>query len=220
MRPLVLCDFDGTIITRDSCVELSSLWARGIDWEALEEEWQMGTRSTAEVARRILDSVETPLSVILDHLQTIPLRSGFPEFVAHCASAKIPLLVVSDGYEVIIRRILAAGRFDLPLYANILYQDGPRLAADFPHASPRCTRCGCCKKTILERLRHNPGPHPRPVILIGDGRSDTCAAALADTVFACGRLPQLCQEAGISYTGFSDFFDLIRHPAFSKTRSA
>lgn len=213
MRPLVLCDFDGTIITRDSCVELSSRWSSGIDWEALELEWQQGSRSTADVARLVLDSVTVPLSTILDQLQAIPLRAGFPEFVAHCARAQIPLLVVSDGYEIIIRRTLSKERFDLPVYANTLYQDGPRLQADFPHAAPHCRRCGCCKKKILERLRHNSAT--RPLFLIGDGHSDLCSASAADRVFACGQLPQLCQKAGIGFVPFSDFFDLLRQPDFS-----
>ncbi|HPH03100.1 MAG TPA: MtnX-like HAD-IB family phosphatase [Spirochaetota bacterium] len=210
MRPIVFCDFDGTIITRDSCVELTARWSRNPDWQSLEARWQNGELSTAEVAQTILDSISIPLVTILDELQSIPVRSGFLRFAEFCTSQGLPLIVVSDGYEVIIRRTLAAARLDLPVYANVLYQDGQKLVADHPHASPDCALCGCCKRSIISRIRGSSG---RPVILIGDGRSDLCPARVADQVFGCGRLPELCRESGIDCIRFEDFTEILEHPA-------
>jgi 2,3-diketo-5-methylthio-1-phosphopentane phosphatase len=214
MRPLVFCDFDGTIITQDSCVQLSATWSRGIDWPALEEGWQAGHLSTKEVARLILQSVATPITEVLDHLASIPARAGLSSFTEQCAREGVPLIVVSDGYEVIIRRILAREGLDLPIYANVMYQDGKQLVADFPHASEDCSRCGCCKKAIIARIRAQ-SERQRPVVLIGDGRSDICAASIADYVFACGKLPALCVEAGIKHEVFSDFSEIVKHPVFT-----
>ena len=213
MRPIVFCDFDGTIITRDSCVEMTARWSRNLDRETIEAGWLRGELSTSEVALKILDSITTPLVTILDELESIPVRSGFLRFAEFCTSQGLPLIVLSDGYEIIIRRTLAAVRLDLPVYANVLFQDGEKLVADHPHASPICARCGCCKHSIISRIRGSSG---RRVILIGDGRSDLCPAREADQVFGSGRLPELCGESGIDCIRFEDFSEILEHPSFLK----
>ena len=42
-------------------------------------------------------------------------------------------------------------------------------------------------------------------ILIGDGRSDFCAADTADLVIAKGALAEHCQTSGIGFTVFGNF---------------
>jgi 2-hydroxy-3-keto-5-methylthiopentenyl-1-phosphate phosphatase len=47
-------------------------------------------------------------------------------------------------------------------------------------------------------------------ILIGDGRSDFCAAGCVDLVLAKGALLDHCRAAGLPHMAFADFDDASR----------
>jgi 2,3-diketo-5-methylthio-1-phosphopentane phosphatase len=211
MRGLVFfCDFDGTIVTRDTCVELCERFADAKVWRALEDQWQERKIGSMEMARAVLATIDVPLSEILRHLEHEEVCAGFTDFARHCESNTFPLIILSDGYEAIIQRILARLGLSLPVYANSLIDnsvDGDvRITADFPHANPECTRCACCKKTIIARIM---AAQVRPArsVLIGDGRSDLCAAGCVDQVYAKDRLAEYCAEEGIPFTLWKNFWD-------------
>ena len=66
-----------------------------------------------------------------------------------------------------------------------------------------CAVCGeACKRRTL--------PGDGPVIYVGDGYSDRCAALASDRVFAIKGLASYLDEQGVAYESFGDFHDLAR----------
>src|SRR5262249_59111984 len=97
--------------------------------------------------------------------------------------------------------MLARAGLDLPIIANHLECLGEdRWRLGFPHAREDCrASAGHCKCATLaaepDGLR----------VLVGDGRSDFCAAAMADLVIAKGALAVHCRNNAIPFEPFTDF---------------
>ena len=78
----------------------------------------------------------------------------------------------------------------------------------FPYARDDCrVRSGNCKCVPTIGAARGGA---RRTILIGDGRSDLCAAGAADYVFAKKQLLVLCRERGIAHRPFETFDDAAR----------
>jgi 2-hydroxy-3-keto-5-methylthiopentenyl-1-phosphate phosphatase len=97
--------------------------------------------------------------------------------------------------------MLARAGLHLPIIANHLEWWGEeRWRLGFPHARGDCrASAGHCKCATLAAA---PGALR---VLIGDGRSDFCAAAAADLVIAKGALAVHCGNNAIPFERFTDF---------------
>lgn len=198
----LLVDFDGTIATIDTVDALLLLHAEP-KWLDIEAAWvagQIGSRDamTAQVA--LLRAKPADLEAFV---QTIDIDPGFAAFAQFCTTAKIPVTVVSDGLDHVVASVLAKHNFTFPVRANHLEQIGPdRWRLAFPHAADGCQsgNCKCRAPTTTGEFR----------VLIGDGRSDFCAAATVDLCLAKSKLIQHCEEEGIPYVPFHDFHDVTQ----------
>jgi 2-hydroxy-3-keto-5-methylthiopentenyl-1-phosphate phosphatase len=121
--------------------------------------------------------------------------------VALCAAHGLPVTVVSDGLDRVATAMLARAGLELPIVANHLdWLGADRWRLGFPHAREDCrAAAGHCKCATLAAE-----PHALRV-LIGDGRSDFCAAATADLVIAKGALARHCGDNAIAFEPFVDF---------------
>jgi 2,3-diketo-5-methylthio-1-phosphopentane phosphatase len=140
-------------------------------------------------------------------LDQIEIDMGFIELVKITAQYKIPLTVVSDGLDFVIRYILK--KYDLehlPVIANHLVQTGERSwRLEFPNQEVNCvSQSGTCKCKVANQ---KPQKH---IILIGDGRSDYCLAGNADYVFAKKSLIDYCREKQIFHTKFENFAEIYQ----------
>jgi len=131
----------------------------------------------------------------------VPLDPHFPQFLAFCRSRGVPVTVVSDGLDRVVTRMLAAAGIDVPVLANHLeWLGADRWRLNFPHFDGGCSaQAGNCKCAALGREAGTMR------IMVGDGRSDFCAAQIADFVLAKGALAEHCQRAGTSYCVFGSF---------------
>ena len=224
MPPLIFCDFDGTIMQNDTCLELCARFVSNDTWLALEDKWQEGTVGSIEMAREVLASIRTPLAEILSFLEQGEVCGGFVDFAHFCKKYTFPLIIVSDGYDTIIKRVLERlALFSIPVYANTLFDFSQKhrygLAGDFPHANAGCLRCACCKRTIISRVSATAAQSADGAwqsVLIGDGRSDYCAARYAESVFAKGKLAELCRRENIPFIPWENFNDVLAHPMFAQ----
>ena len=110
------------------------------------------------------------------------------------------------GIGTAIARILArAGIEGLPIIANrLLFLGEGRYAMESPYAEANCrSAAGTCKCRTVGLA--NTGVCN---ILVGDGRSDFCAAETADFVFAKEALLRHCQNEAIPHLAFSGFSHL------------
>jgi 2-hydroxy-3-keto-5-methylthiopentenyl-1-phosphate phosphatase len=198
----LLVDFDGTIAMIDTVDALLSLHAEEA-WLEIEQEWvagKIGSREAmaAQVALLKLDA--TALDTFID---SVVLDPGFASFVALCRLNQIPATVVSDGIDHVVTRVLARHNVPFTVRANHLMQTGgERWALSFPHSAEGCSsgNCKCRAPTANGAFR----------VLIGDGRSDFCAAATVDLCLAKGKLIDHCREKGIPHVAFRDFNDVTR----------
>lgn len=202
LRPHLLVDFDGTIAMIDTVDALLSLHAEET-WLEVEQEWvcgKIGSREAmaAQVALLKLDS--TALDVFID---SVVLDPGFASFVTLCRTQSLPVTVVSDGIDHVVSRVLARHNVPFTVRANHLVQtSGDRWALSFPFSAEGCSsgNCKCRAPTALGSYR----------ILIGDGRSDFCAAGTVDLCLAKGKLIDHCRAEHIPHVAFRDFSDVTR----------
>ncbi len=208
-RYSIFCDFDGTVSVRDVTDVLLETYALP-QWREIEEDWRAGRIGSLECMRRqvaLLRCSPRQLDALAD---TVAIDRHFPNFVAACREAGVPVTIVSDGLDSIIRRVLRNhGLADLPVRANRLEQLGEgRYALSFPYAQEGClSASGTCKCALMRALRQ-PGTQ---AVLVGDGASDFCAAReVADFVLAKDALLRQCRELALPHAAYQDFSDVQR----------
>ena len=110
-------------------------------------------------------------------------------------------LILSSGFRELIDPVLEREGVSLEVHANQLdaRPDGWRgdLARRRRSAMPAASRASAAACS-------NGGP----VVFVGDGYSDRCAALAADRVFARDGLARYLEERGVSYEPFQDFVQL------------
>lgn len=199
----VICDFDGTVTPFDATDALLERFADK-RWEAVEQEWQRGSitaRQCMEEQVTLLHAARNDLDAFLD---TIPLREGFAEFIDFCERKALPVLVVSDGLDYSIRRILLRhGLERLPVIANRLVFNGPNAyRLKFPYGASGCPS-GVCKCAVAQAAEGR-------FALVGDGRSDCCLAGAATVTLALRgkELERTCRREGYPCLPYTDFFEV------------
>ena len=207
-RPFnIICDFDGTITPFDVTDAILEKFALS-EWREVEDEWVNGQISARECMKRQVALMRVAGRELDLFLDSVPLVEGFKSFVDFCRSSAVNFMVVSDGMDYAIRRILRRhGLGDLPLAANkLLFGQEGTYRLEFPFGDPLCGSGICkCRVAGVERQR---------ILLIGDGRSDRCLAARASFVLAkYGRdLLEFCLNGSIpclAYENFCDIRDLM-----------
>jgi 2-hydroxy-3-keto-5-methylthiopentenyl-1-phosphate phosphatase len=207
MKILVLCDFDGTISTRDLGYDLLNRFTSG-DWEAIDLEFCEGKIGSREAYSRIAGLFKTDNEeigrFIREHSSIDP---AFPTFHAYCLARGIDVRIVSDGFDFYIGSVLAAHHLtDIPYHANGADFSGNRTTFSFPYADNECGLCGTCKKKILQGYRKEYDS----ILYVGNGLSDRCAAREADFVFAKDSLYTTCIDEDVPCHFYQDFHDIRR----------
>lgn len=204
----IFCDFDGTISRVDTTDHILSLFADP-SWEALESDWLAGRITAAACMRGQIGLISVDDESLDQALDAIELDAGFVDFAAWCEEANIPLTIVSDGVDRFILRILDRhGLGHLPVIANRMAGGENRRHLDQPWRREGCAAgSGVCKCVVV-------GASPTPVdtltVYVGDGRSDFCASARADILFAKDKLAAYAADRGMAFHPFDDFHDVTR----------
>lgn len=197
----ILCDFDGTISKADTTDAIFDRFAPA--WRSIEVLWEGGEIGAAESMRSQIELMDASMPELDEALDAIEIDPTFPGFVEYCDAAGIGLVVVSDGIDYFIQRILQrAGLSRLPVRANRLIQRGQRrYSLVHPHRVQSCASgAGTCKCT-----RAAAECAANRTVLIGDGRSDFCVSHQADIVFAKKSLLAYTQQQAIEAFEYADF---------------
>jgi 2-hydroxy-3-keto-5-methylthiopentenyl-1-phosphate phosphatase len=194
---VVVLDWDGTVTEVDSLhLALERFGDVGI-YERTEEGLAGGSMSYRDVMDTEMATIRAPLEDVVSYLLgVVRIRPGFRELVA-----RYDPLIVSSGFEELIRPLLLREGLDVRVLANRVdaRPDGWRVVWRDPFA---CETCGdLCKRRSLPEGE---------VVFVGDGYSDHCAALAADRVFAIGGLARYLDKRGANYETFTDFFDIAR----------
>ncbi len=201
MSRLIVVDFDGTITERDTLDEMCRIYAPEA-WAAAENDLQRRTMTLREViAAEFAPIVGDHDTIVSETVDRARVRAGFAGFVRAAEAAGDRVVVVSSGFESIIRPILEReGLGRLEVFAHDVRFTPEGGVVDFRHGEP-CPVCGEeCKRSVVDAMRNG-----REVVYVGDGYSDRCGAQAADVRFARGTLASYLDREGVRYISFDDF---------------
>lgn len=191
----VVLDWDGTATTVDTLwIALERFGDRDV-FRRVEGRLVRGEISYRDLMELELSTMRGTLEEVnawlRDHVQ---MRAGFHEL-----AARHNPLVLSGGFEELIRPLLARERVELELVANRVEPRPEGWRVLWRDSTP-CPVCGdLCKRRSLPE---------GPVVYIGDGYSDRCAALAAERVFARAGLAEYLAERGVPFEPFHDLHDV------------
>lgn len=207
-QPIIFCDFDGTITETDNIIEIMKKFAPP-EWEPIKDQilgQEISIRKGVGKMFSLLPSnlKEEITSFVLNQAK---IRPGFSELLQYCDKHDIQFLVTSGGIDFFVYPLLNPFGLTDRIYCNTSDFSGDRIRILWPNAcDEHCDRdCGMCKTSILRS--YDEDQYER--IVIGDSITDLAASKLADHVFARGFLIEKCEELGIIYTPYKDFYDVI-----------
>ena len=205
MKTIILCDFDGTITTTDTCVQILDHFADG-DWEAYDDMLLQGKIGLEECMRLQLRMVKANQKEILRHLQgAVTIRDGFKQFVDYCLKKEFSFIVVSGGLDFVIRYFLnQQGLDNIEVVSGMTSISDSGIEIEFPRK--RFDDSVDFKADLV----HNKKRKGFKVVYIGDGLSDFQAVQKADVVFVVNgsRLANRCREQNIEHIEFSSFKEI------------
>jgi len=206
----IYSDFDGTIAVHDIGNKLFRKFAGAKSVEIVGH-YLNGTMTARECLTLECAAVPDVTEAELDSfVHEFSLDPSFGAFVEFCRHRNIPLVVLSDGLDFYVERLLKKHGFGgLPFFSNRLefVREGEvtKMVPSFPHTDAECLLCGNCKRNHILTLSGDDDI----IVYIGDGISDRCPVRYADIVFAKGSLIRYCQDQNVTYHEFRDFTDVM-----------
>lgn len=198
----VFTDFDGTVTDTDIGDALLRHFCGEPLFDEILRQWHDGTCTAVEAYRRLFDAIPRLTGAVLDEwLRDYSLDPSFSRFVEWCDRRDYPLMILSDGFDAYIQRMLQREKLDVPFRANRLLLGSGAPCVEFPYTDQRCPQHANCKSNHM--LLH--AQDEDLIVYVGDGTSDFDAAMYADLVFARGVLEHWCQERNISFRRFYSF---------------
>jgi 2-hydroxy-3-keto-5-methylthiopentenyl-1-phosphate phosphatase len=198
----VVIDFDGTVTDVDLIDAVLQDFARP-EWLEVEKCWEQGSIGSRQCLETQMSMVDRSLDELLDYIDTFAIDETFRDFIAFLDEHSIPYAIMSDGFQVFIERLLDnAGLKHVPVYANLLTEERGKLRTHFPYSRSDCDSANC-KCAAVEDLSKG-----RPLVVIGDGRSDFCVAHKAFHAFTKNKLTDHCHRNDISHTPFCGFGEI------------
>ncbi|RBW69509.1 2-hydroxy-3-keto-5-methylthiopentenyl-1-phosphate phosphatase [Bacillus taeanensis] len=209
-KPVIFCDFDGTITKKDNIVMLMKQFAPP-EWDELKDKVLSQEISIQQGVGKMFSLLPTSkkqeiTNYVLEHAE---IREGFEEFVAYTNKQSIPLYIVSGGIDFFVKPMLESFEINGNIYCNESDFTGEKIKIIWPHScDEHCDNdCGCCKPSIIRQFDSE--NYER--IVIGDSITDLAGAKLADHVLAREFLLEKCQSLNLPHTSFETFFDVIAY---------
>ncbi|WP_053365997.1 2-hydroxy-3-keto-5-methylthiopentenyl-1-phosphate phosphatase [Bacillus sp. FJAT-27245] len=208
-KPVIYCDFDGTITEKDNIISIMKTFAPP-GWERIKDQILSGEISIKKGVGELFSLLPTDEKNQIAEfaIEQARIRHGFDEFVAFTREEGIPLYIISGGIDFFVLPVLSEyGPFD-GIFCNSSDFAGETIRILWPNScDEKCGNgCGCCKPSVIRRLGHGDDYFK---IVIGDSVTDLEAAKQADFVLARDLLLEKCKEWGLSHSPFESFLDCI-----------
>jgi 2-hydroxy-3-keto-5-methylthiopentenyl-1-phosphate phosphatase len=205
-KTLVQCDFDGTVTEEDIGFIMLDAFADG-DWRQLFRQYEEGKISVGHFNSQAFAMVKAGRQSLLDVVRDkIEVRPGFHELVSCCRRKGFRLVIVSNGLDFYIEKILrdieqakievfaAKTQFHLGgLTVQYIGPDGNQLDSDF--------KAAYVNSFLREGYR---------IIYAGNGNSDIKPASQCHHIFATGSLLAHYKQTNLDCTPFADFHEVVR----------
>jgi 2-hydroxy-3-keto-5-methylthiopentenyl-1-phosphate phosphatase len=219
-KAIILCDFDGTIATKDVFDEILNAFGES-PYGATGTAFDEGKISHRQMNERFVQSLScSPVHLESFLKENIRMREGFFDFCASLTKSHVGFAVISGGWDIYIKYLLkncnpsfvenlqeiAAAVLDkncIAIACNRITHDGQSYS--FVSHALENEQCAPNKALIATHLRSE---YQVPIISIGDGDSDYEMAKISDFVFATGKLVDFCSAQGISFLPFTNFREI------------
>ncbi|MDD5288562.1 MAG: MtnX-like HAD-IB family phosphatase [Dehalococcoidales bacterium] len=203
---MIQCDFDGTVTEKDVSFMILDAFAKG-NWRAILQQYSDGKITVGEFNRRAFDTVAASKETMLDYIKDrVKVRPGFKEFVKLCQKKDFSFVIVSNGLDFYIEKMLrdndlegteyhaAETRFHPDgLKVRYVGPDGREISAEFKNKY---------SQHYLDKGYR--------VVYIGNGTSDFSAAKYCNQIFATDSLLEHCQNAGLDCIPFTTFTEVAK----------
>ena len=203
---LIVVDFDGTITESDSLVEIVQTHAPQL-FDELEGDLDAGRITLRQCIEREFAAVRGDHdTIVAEAVGRVRVRAGFAEFVAAAQAAGHRVVVVSSGFEAIIRPVLLRdGVGEVELFAHEVRFSAEGGVVEFRHGE-ECDVCGQeCKRSVVARCG--------TAATLSTWVTATPTAARRWPPIACSRgarWPGTWRREGVAYEPFDDFVERAR----------
>ena len=197
----MVVDFDGTI-TMDDMLDAIATAHAPEDTAAAEAALVSGEIDLNECIRREFVNIRAEHDqIVAEFVSLAVVRQGFARFVRAAEAAGHRVVVISSGFEALIRPVLEReGLGDLEVIAHDVRFTPDGTTVSFREAI-LCDVCGeHCKRPLVATLGT-----PGHIVYIGDGWSDRCASLYASHRYARASLARYLQREGAGFTSFESF---------------
>jgi 2-hydroxy-3-keto-5-methylthiopentenyl-1-phosphate phosphatase len=197
-------DFDFTITTDDVGNRFYTYFSDGKN-EPLVKKWLKREISSytclteeARLCRGTLDEFKA-------YIDKFEIDPGFPDLIRFCQKEEIQLVILSDGLDFYIERILRKYALTgVTYYANHAEFTPDGLKITLPYWNSKCPDCGNCKGERIKTLKSDKDT----VIYIGDGFSDLCGVKQADLIFAKDDLAEYLKQDSRDFIEYSSLAEV------------
>lgn len=210
MKTLVQCDFDGTITQEDMGYMLLDAFASE-DWKQLLAEYRQHKISVDYFNTKAFAMIKADKQTLLKFVEgRVKIRAGFHDLLACCHRKGFQFVIVSNGLDFYIERILR----DIGIDSIEVFAAQTRFGSkgiETQYIGPDGNQLQDGFKEAYIRLFLSRGYR---VICVGNGASDIPSARLAHHIFATGELLTYCKQANLNYKPFVDLNDVVRDLEF------
>lgn len=197
-------DFDGTVTTRDVGDHLL-LHFGFADKKTIDESYVSGVKVEDFMKSSFAGAALTGKSIADFVRRRVKARPGFREFALFCERRGLPFEIASGGIDLYSDPFFEKHKVRVRSFFGKARPAGGGLRITYPFL--RRMDLSAFKASRVARLKRA----GRRVVFFGDGPNDFKAAALADKVYAAGRLLKLCRERGVPASPLTDFMRAARH---------
>ena len=186
----VALDWDGTCTVSDSLVAAIRVFG---DPSVFHRDYGSHDASLAHEVGTLRASAE---EVSAWAVENVELRPGFRELVE-----RFRPVIVSSGLPQLILPVLERAGVEVEVRSNGAEARLDGWVVSFYDERP-CPVCG-------ERCKRSSLPAGRPLVYVGDGSSDRCAALACDRVFARDFLARFLAGEGTPFEPFETLHDVV-----------
>lgn len=203
---LIQCDFDGTITEKDVSFVLLDAFAGG-EWRLLQKDYKEGRISVGRLNREAFAMVKADRQSLVEAMKgQVQVRAGFHQLVDYCRREGFRFVIVSNGLDFYIDKILSdLGLQDIEVFAarTQFHPEGLHVQYIGPDGSE--IDDGFKNAYVNHFLRNG-----YRIAYVGNGTSDFPPAKLCHHIFATGDLLSVCRKENTACTAFDDMNEIIR----------
>ncbi len=212
---IVVCDFDGTITSKDIGNELHQS-LKPNEFTQLQSDYRAGKISLKELQALMWNHFPMgQVQMKTEALKWSGLRPGCNDFFEYCAKLRIPVFIASCGIETYIESVIdhelstLARSAIFAIESNRAQFKGETIEALSPPWSPADSPYPMDKGAWSMKMKDEHAPNAR-ILAIGNGSSDRSFAGKVDKIAATDGFQKWCETNSVEHLSFDHFQEITQ----------